>query len=48
MSRIVLAIVDRLDRGDCRRCGAPAEERHAECWRVVFDRIRDWAEPRDA
>lgn len=44
MKRTVLWIVDRLDRGDCRRCGAPAEELHSVgCWRALFDGIRAWA-----
>ena len=39
MRRLLLAVLDRLDHGDCGRCGAPAEEVH-DCWRAVFDRAR--------
>ena len=37
---LLLRLVGR--RRACGRCGAPPEEYHADCWHVVFDRIRDF------
>jgi hypothetical protein len=45
MRRLVLWIVDHIDRGECRWCGAPPEEGHMDCWLEWTDAIREWAQP---
>jgi hypothetical protein len=44
MKRIVRWAVDRLDRGECRWCGAPPEDAHAGCWLEFTDAIRLWCD----